>query len=113
MHHAGDAGQIYGRDPKTGFARSRSTIIGLQYGLVALNSGAITVDEFLELNEKIGGNDIDGGFVEKRSTGTPSRCARSTKRAHEFGGGGLANVRYCTIDPTPMQQATFTTASGT
>jgi hypothetical protein len=60
---------IYGRDPKTGFALRPIDNIGLQYGLNALNDGVISVDEFLALNEKIGGNDIDGGFVAKRTTG--------------------------------------------
>ena len=60
---------IYGRDPKTGFARRPIDNIGVQYGLAALNDKAISVDEFLTLNEKVGGNDIDGGFVAKRTVG--------------------------------------------
>src|SRR5262245_65925109 len=58
---------IYGRNPKTGFARKPQDNVGWQYGLTALNDGAISIDEFLELNEKIGGNDIDGHFVQQRS----------------------------------------------
>jgi hypothetical protein len=84
---------IYGRDPKTGFARKPQDNTGLQYGLAALNSGAISVDEFLELNEKIGGNDIDGGFIPQRSVGDP--IALRTIYASGLinsGGGGLANV---------------------
>lgn len=60
---------IYGRDPKTGFARRPIDNVGIQYGLKALNEKAISVDEFLALNETIGGNDIDGGFVSKRAVG--------------------------------------------
>jgi hypothetical protein len=60
---------IYGRDPKTGFARRPTDNIGVQYGLGALNSRAITVDEFLELNEKIGGTDIEGNVVTERTEG--------------------------------------------
>jgi len=33
---------------------------GVQYGLKALSAGTITVDQFLDLNEKIGGFDSDG-----------------------------------------------------
>ena len=62
---------IYGRDPKTGWARRPTDNIGLQYGLAALNSGAITVDEFLEVNEKVGGTDIDGKVVAERTEGDP------------------------------------------
>ncbi len=60
---------IYGRDPKTGFALRPIDNIGIQYGLKSLNDGVISVEEFLTLNEKIGGNDIDGGFSSKRTVG--------------------------------------------
>ena len=60
---------IYGRDPATGWARRPTDNIGLQYGLGALNRGTITVDEFLELNEKIGGTDINGQVVPERTEG--------------------------------------------
>ncbi len=84
---------IYGRDPQTGFARKPQDNIGLQYGLTALNSGVINLDEFLELNEKIGGNDIDGGFVAQRSIGddVATRAIYASGLLNS-GGGGLANV---------------------
>ena len=62
---------IYGRDPRTGWARRPTDNIGLQYGLAALNNGAITVDEFLEVNEKVGGTNIDGQIVAERTEGDP------------------------------------------
>ncbi|MGH9754674.1 MAG: DUF6351 family protein [Blastocatellia bacterium] len=84
---------IYGRDPKTGFARKPQDNIGLQYGLAALNDGAISVDEFLELNEKIGGNDIDGNFIPRRSVGDPVALqAIHASGLINSGGGGLVNV---------------------
>src|SRR5499426_593223 len=84
---------IYGRDPKTGFARKPQDNVGWQYGLAGLNSGAITVDEFLEVNEKIGGNDLDGNFVAKRSVGDPVAIrALYASGLMNSGGGGLANV---------------------
>lgn len=84
---------IYGRDPKTGFARKPQDNTGLEYGLAALQSGAITVDEFLELNEKIGGNDIDGNFVAQRSSGDVIAIrALYESGLINSGGGGLANV---------------------
>jgi hypothetical protein len=84
---------VYGRDPKTGFARRPTDNVGVQYGLAAVNSGAISVDEFLELNEKIGGTDIDGTFIPGRTQGDPI----AIKAAYESGlkasyGKGLANV---------------------
>lgn len=84
---------IYGRDPHTGFARKPQDNVGLQYGLAALNSGAISVDEFLTLNEQIGGNDIDGNFVAPRSVGDPLALrALYASGLVNSGGGGLANV---------------------
>jgi hypothetical protein len=84
---------IYGRDPKTGYARKPQDNIGIQYGLAGLNSGAISVDEFLELNEKIGGNDLDGNFVAARSVGDPIALrALYASGLMNSGGGGLANV---------------------
>ncbi|HEY6403045.1 MAG TPA: DUF6351 family protein, partial [Blastocatellia bacterium] len=83
----------YGRDPKTGFARKPQDNVGLQYGLAALNDGAISVDEFLELNEKIGGNDIDGNFIPQRAVGDPIALrAIYASGLMNSGGGGLANV---------------------
>jgi len=84
---------IYGRDPQTGFARKPQDNVGLQYGLAALNSGAIKVDEFLELNEKIGGNDINGNFIAQRSVGDPIALrAIYASGLVNSGGGGLAKV---------------------
>jgi len=58
---------VFGTDPRTGFARTVFDNVGVQYGLNALNAGAITVDEFLDLNEKIGGLDVDGNYIPERS----------------------------------------------
>jgi hypothetical protein len=58
-----------GINPKTGFARQPYDNVGVQYGLKALNDGDMTKEEFLDLNEKIGGLDIDGNFIATRSEG--------------------------------------------
>ncbi|MBE0620583.1 MAG: hypothetical protein IH605_08335 [Burkholderiales bacterium] len=42
--------------------------VGIQYGLKALLAGAITPEEFVTLNEKIGGTDADSNLVPERST---------------------------------------------
>ena len=44
---------IYGTD-ETGFARSPWDNVGVQYGLAALQSGAITPEQFLDLNANVG-----------------------------------------------------------
>ncbi|MGH8977851.1 MAG: DUF6351 family protein [Acidimicrobiia bacterium] len=58
---------VFGIDPETGFARRPFDNVGIQYGLDAMNSGVISVDRFLDLNEHIGGYGIDGDFVAARS----------------------------------------------
>lgn len=84
---------VYGRDPATGFARKPQDNVGLQYGLKALNDGVITPGEFVLLNEKIGGFDLDGKLVAKRVAGDPIAIRNAYKSGlMNSGGGGLANV---------------------
>ena len=60
---------VFGVDQQSGFARSAYDNVGVQYGLNALNAGLITKAEFLDLNEKIGGLDLDGNPVPQRTEG--------------------------------------------
>ena len=60
---------VFGRDPATGFARRAIDTVGVQYGLQALNSGAIDKAHFLDLNQNIGGYDNDGNYVATRTVG--------------------------------------------
>jgi hypothetical protein len=84
---------IYGRDPATGYPRRADDNTGLQYGLKGLNDGLISVDEFLDLNEKIGGYDGDGDFIAGRTRGDPIAVrAAYASGLLMGGGGGLANV---------------------
>ncbi len=46
--------------------------VGVQYGLQALRAGTITVDQFLDLNEKIGGFDSDGRPTADISAALPA-----------------------------------------
>jgi hypothetical protein len=83
----------YGRDPKTGYARRADDNVGLQYGLKGLNAGVLTVDEFLELNEKIGGYDGNGDFIAGRTHGDLVAIRGAYASGLLMGGGGgLANV---------------------
>jgi len=74
----------YSRDPATGFARRTLDNVGVQYGLLALNRGAITPAEFIDLNVRIGGFDNDGHMRAARSTADPEalRLAYATGRAN-------------------------------
>jgi len=84
---------VYGRDPRTGWARRPTDNIGLQYGLAALNSGAITVDEFLDVNDKVGGTDIDGKIVAERTEGDPI----ALRAAYESGMQASYNAALATV----------------
>ena len=52
--HWGDLQHIYGTDDK-GFGRRFWGNDGVQYGLVSLRNGKLTPDEFITLNQRIGG----------------------------------------------------------
>jgi hypothetical protein len=58
-----------GRDPATGFARATFANDGVQYGLQALQDGVIDVEQFLSLNEGMGGFSGDGNPQRARSIG--------------------------------------------
>lgn len=49
----------WGAMPGTHVARRTSDNVGIQYGLKALEAGQVTAEEFVVLNERIGGSDVD------------------------------------------------------
>ncbi|MFO1185930.1 MAG: DUF6351 family protein [Bauldia sp.] len=84
---------IFGKDPKTGFARNPFDNVGVQYGLKALNAGTITMDDFIDLNRKVGGMDVNGKVVAARQVADPValRAAYETGRVN-YGGAGLNEI---------------------
>ena len=84
---------VLGRDPNTGFARRPIDNVGVQYGLRALNRGQITVDQFLDINEKAGGYDVDARFQPGRTVAdtVATRQMYQTGRLTN-GGGGLRDI---------------------
>jgi Tannase-like family of unknown function (DUF6351) len=58
-----------------GFARRPSDNVGVQYGLEALEAGQISVEQFVDLNAKVGGVDIDFGFTAERNAADPGSMA--------------------------------------
>jgi len=84
---------VLGRDPGTGFARRPLDNVGVQYGLAALNAGTISVDQFLDLNERIGGYNRDANFQQQRTVADPLAIRQSYQTGRlTSGGGGLKNV---------------------
>ena len=61
-----DSVNVWGRDPKSGFARRPLDNTGIQYGLSALKSGVISASDFVALNAAVGGLDIDGNHTAQR-----------------------------------------------
>ncbi|WP_433225923.1 DUF6351 family protein [Microtetraspora malaysiensis] len=84
---------VYGADPATGLARRPLGNVGIQYGLGALNDGHITPEQFLDLNERVGGLDADADVVPRRTEADPeaTRIAYHTGRVTS-GGRGLAAI---------------------
>jgi hypothetical protein len=91
---------VYGRIPNTpgaGFAQRPMDNVGVQYGLKAYNDGVITFEQFADLNDKIGGVDIDFKPTATRTVGYND----ATHRAYQsgrilFGGNGLASTAIIT-----------------
>jgi hypothetical protein len=84
---------VWGRDPETGFARRPLDNVGIQYGLTALNDGAITVPQFLGLNEHVGGFDADANLVPQRTVADPVAVRRAYRSGRVTNGGlGLKHI---------------------
>jgi hypothetical protein len=84
---------VFGRDPKTGFARRPLDNVGVQYGLEALNAGAITTAQFLDLNQNIGGYDNDGNYVPTRTVGDVAAITAAYASGRvTYGGLGLKST---------------------
>lgn len=67
--------------------------VGVQYGLKALNDGVITVAQFLDLNQKIGGLDRDLQPQVQRTVADPGVLERAYQSGRiVWGGGGLASM---------------------
>jgi hypothetical protein len=87
------ARNIYGRDPVTGFGLRPYDNVGVQYGLGALNAGAITKTQFLDLNQGIGGVDQDFNYTASRAVGDPGAIKRAYQAGLSMSGnGGLRNI---------------------
>lgn len=91
---------LVGTDPATGYAYTTFDNTGMQYGLQALNDGVISVDEFLDFNEGIGGFDENGQRIAERSVASEQGLINSYAGGRVVnGGGGLATMPI--IDTRP------------
>ena len=67
---------IYGND-ESGFARTPWDNVGVQYGLKALQSGAITPEQFLDLNANVGSWKASKDMVQEGCPYVPAACPAS------------------------------------
>jgi Tannase-like family of unknown function (DUF6351) len=91
---------IFGRDPNTGFARRPFDNVGIQYGLKAFNDEKITFEQFLDLNSRIGGHDIDGNIVSSRTVADPAALGIAFRSGRvNDAGKGMAMVPIIDVRP--------------
>jgi hypothetical protein len=87
------AKNIYGVNTATGKALRPYDNTGVQYGLNALNSRSITITQFLDLNEQVGGFDQDANYVAARTIGDASAIKRAYQSGLSLGAnGGLKSI---------------------
>jgi hypothetical protein len=80
-----------GRRPD-GFANGVNDHVGLEWGRKALDDGLILPEQFVDLNEKIGGFDIDFGWQAKRTLGDLPGIANMYRTGQLTYGRNLAMV---------------------
>ncbi len=81
-----------GIDPQTGFAYRPLDNVGVQYGLQALRDHVITVDQFLQLNESVGGYDIDGNPVAPREVAPVAAVQLAYRDGRILEGGAVRSI---------------------
>jgi len=85
-----------------GFAGFPFGNIGIQYGLEALRSGQITADQFVDLNAKVGGIDINGQHSAERLRGDDASIANAYRSGLVNEADNLSDVailNYAGPDP--------------
>lgn len=83
---------IFGRNPRTGRAFRPLDNVGVQYGLVAFNGGKITAEQFIDLNERVGGYDEDGNITHDRMEADMEGVRIAYNRGLVLTGGGLNTI---------------------
>jgi hypothetical protein len=83
---------IFGRRASDGFASRPLDNVGIQYGLNALNGGLILPEQFVDMNEKAGGLDIDWKWQPQRMQADPGSIATAYRTGQITDGKALANV---------------------
>lgn len=86
------ARNVFGVDER-GYAYRVFDNVGVQYGLKAYTSGTITAEQFLDLNEHIGGLDYDSNNMLHRTAADAGALRRTYQSGLHFSGGaGLSAI---------------------
>ncbi|TWB87258.1 hypothetical protein FBZ93_12239 [Bradyrhizobium macuxiense] len=102
---------VFGFDRETGLVRRPLDNIGVQYGLRAFNDAKISAEQFIDLNENVGGIDGDGLIVSARTrANTDALKIAYTQGLVVTGGGGLSQIpiidwRYYVDDRANLHDA--------
>ena len=83
---------VFGPRDATGYARTPLDNVGIQYGFVALNRGDITTEQFVTMNEQVGGWDIDGQWQPGRMKADPLGARIAWRSGRISNGKGLGEV---------------------
>lgn len=75
-----------------GFAARPLDNVGVQYGLEALQAGRISIGQFVDLNEKIGGYDLDFNLVPARMEADPEALIVAYRTGRLTLGGNWATI---------------------
>lgn len=91
---------VLGRRQEDGFANPVFDNVGVQYGLLALNSGQITPAQFLDVNLRAGGFDVNGKWQAQRSEIDPGVAALLHRTGQVTFGRQLGKVAELAIRGT-------------
>jgi hypothetical protein len=83
---------LYGVDPTTGFATRPLDNEGVIYGWQAFNDGVVSFDQLVDLNQNVGGYNIDGQAVAERETGPDEWFERAYATGRVSEAGGLVDI---------------------
>jgi hypothetical protein len=83
-----------------GFAKSSYDNVGVQYGLRALLDGKITTEQFVDMNEKIGGTTIDFDFIPQRKAADEGSTYTTHRAALLNDGSNLDRVPIIDLRPS-------------
>jgi hypothetical protein len=83
---------IWGKVPGSTVALDTRDNVGVQYGLKALLNGSITAEEFVTLNEQVGGTDRDASARAQRTTADASAIDTAYRSGIVASGKNLAKA---------------------